>query len=364
LRFEITSQWPWPVDVALFQNLPPAVAPGRDTVVLRLDGIRSVTEIVPVTARARGRFALGDVALRVQTPRGLLARFVRLPMDDIVLIVPSLTRVRHFRLLAMQHRLSDAGIRALRLRGDGQAFVGLRDYVPGDDPRFVDWKATARHQRLITREHTIERSQTVMILVDCGRVMTQMAGAISRLEHVLSAAIVLTDVAATSGDHVGLLAFDDVLRTFVPPQRGRAALTNVREALSGLDATLTEPDYSAAFRLLALRQRRRALVVFFTDVIDARVARSLVAHVSRSAQRHLVVVVAIQNDALIAAARLESRGALALYRSAAAEELIREREEALARMRRAGVAVIDVAPTQMAAAVVNRYTEVKARGLL
>jgi uncharacterized protein (DUF58 family) len=294
----------------------------------------------------------------------LLARYARFATDDEVRVVPSLTHVRHFRLLALQHRLSDAGIRALKVRGEGQSFVGLREYVPGDDPRLLDWKATARHQRLITREHTIERSQTVMILVDCGRVMTQMAGAFSRLEHVLSAAIVLTDVAATSGDHVGLLAFDDALRVFVPAQRGRLALTSIRSALSELDATLTEPDYSAAFRLLALRQRRRALVVFFTDVIDARVARSLVAHVSRSAQRHLVVVVAIQNDALIEAARPAVRGALTLYRSAAAEELIHEREEALTRMRRAGVAVIDVAPTQMAAAVVNRYTEIKARGLL
>jgi uncharacterized protein (DUF58 family) len=364
LHFSIGSRWAWPIHVALVQNLPPALTTGDPTVGTRFDTAGEASIDVPVVARRRGRYRLGDFALRIETPFRLLARYVRFATDDEVRVVPSLTHVRHFRLLALQHRLSDAGVRALKLRGEGQSFVGLREYVPGDDPRLLDWKATARHQRLITREHTIERSQTVMILVDCGRVMTQMAGAFSRLEHVLSAAIVLTDVAATSGDHVGLLAFDDALRVFVPAQRGRLALTKIRPALSELDATLTEPDYSAAFRLLALRQRRRALVVFFTDVIDARVARSLVAHVSRSAQRHLVVVVAIQNDALIEAARPAVRGALTLYRSAAAEELIHEREEALTRMRRAGVAVIDVAPTQMAAAVVNRYTEIKARGLL
>jgi uncharacterized protein (DUF58 family) len=364
VRYEIVSRWPWPIRATLFQSLPPALSADRAPIDLRFAAAGDRPIVVPVEARARGRHSLGDSALRLTTPLGMLARFVRVPLDDEVLIVPSLTHVRHLRLLAMQHRLTDAGIRALRLRGEGQAFVGLREYAPGDDPRFVDWKATARHQRLITREHTIERSQTVMILVDCGRVMTQLAGTFSRLEHVLSAAIVLTDVAATSGDQVGLLAFDDELRAFVPAQRGRAALRNVRSALSGLEATLTEPDYSAAFRMLALRQRKRALVVFFTDVIDARVARSLVAHVSRSAQRHLVVVVAIQNDELLEAARPKATGALALYRSAAAEELIHEREEALTRMRRAGVAVLDVAPTQMATAVVNRYTEVKARGLL
>jgi len=320
--------------------------------------------VVPVSAKARGRYPLGDVALRVTTPLGVLARFVRVPLSDEVVVVPSLSRVRHFRLLSLQHRLSEVGVRALRQRGDGRSFAGLREYVPGDDPRLIDWKATARHRHLITREHTIERSQTVMVLADCGRAMTQMAGVFARFEHVLSAALVLTDVAAHSGDRVGLLAFDDVVRAFVPAQRGHLALKALRTALSGLDATLTEPDYSAAFRLLALRQRRRALIVFFTDVVDARVARALVAHVSRSAQRHVVVVVAIQNDMLLAAARPVDHGALALYRSAAAEELVRDREEALTRMRRAGVGVLDVPPSQMAAAVVNRYLEIKARGLL
>jgi uncharacterized protein (DUF58 family) len=364
VTYELRSRWPWPIRVALFQNFPEALSAERGPIEMRFEsaGKRRIT--VPVTARTRGRHRLGEAALRLTTPLGLLARYVRVPLDGDVLVVPSLTHVRHFRLLALQHRLTDAGIRALRRRGEGQSFVGLREYVPGDDPRFVDWKATARHRQLIMREHTIERSQTVMILVDCGRVMTQLAGTFARLEHVLSAAIVLTDVAATSGDQVGLLAFDDELRAFVPAQRGLAALRNVRAALSGLEATLTEPDYSAAFRVLALRQRKRALVVFFTDVIDARVARSLVAHVGRSAQRHLVVVVAIQNDALLQASQPKTEGTLALYRSAAAEELIHEREEALARMRRAGVTVLDVAPTQMAAAVVNRYTEIKARGLL
>src|SRR5262249_50498112 len=155
-----------------------------------------------------------------------------------------------------------------------------------------------------------------------------------------------------SGDRVGLLAFGAAPHAFVPPQRGPGAVRQIRAALGALDASLTEPDYAAAFRLLALRQSRRALIVSFTDVIDARVARTLVAHVSRSAQRHVVVVVAIQNEQLLAAARpgvgFVGSGALKLYRSAAAEELIRERDEALMRMRRAGVTVLDVTPAQMA----------------
>ena len=192
-----------------------------------------------------------------------------------------------------------------------------------------------------------------------------MAGEFARMDHVLSAALLLTDVAAVSGDQVGVLAFDDVVRAFVPPQRGRAALGAVREALSGVNASLSEPDYATAFRMLSLRQRRRALIVFFTDVIDARASRSLVAYLGRATTRHAVIVVAIRNEALVEAAGTHALARPGdVYLAAAAEELVQEREEALARMRRAGVNVIDVSAGQMAAAVVNRYLEVKARGLL
>jgi uncharacterized protein (DUF58 family) len=317
-----------------------------------------------VTPTRRGPARLGDVALRLTTDLGLVARILRVATDGEAVVVPSLANVRRFRLMALQHRLRDVGIRALRRRGEGRSFAGLREYVPGDDPRTIDWKATARHQRLTAREFTIERSQSVIALVDCGRAMTQLAGEFPRIEHVLSAAMLLTDVAAVSGDQVGALAFDEIVRAYVPAQRGRAALGSVREALSGVSASMAEPDYASAFRMLALRQRKRALIVFFTDVMDVRASRTLIAYLGRAAARHVVVVVAIRNDELTAATRPAATTPLATYVSAAAEELVQEREEALARMRRAGVSVLDVSAPHMATAVVNRYLDIKARGLI
>lgn len=366
IRYAVSSAWPWPIRYELFDRWPPGIAGEIRPEWRTLRG--NVEETVAATARGdtRGSHELGAVALRIRTPIGLLVRIVRAPNLEqaAITVVPSLANVRRFRLLAMQHRLSDAGVRALKQRGEGTAFAGLRDYVPGDDPRLLDWKATARHRRLITREQTIERSQTVISMIDCGRAMTQLAGRYPRFEHVLSAALVLSDVAASSGDRVGMIAFDDVVRSFVAPQRGTSALRTLHNALSALDATLTEPDYAAAFRMLAASQRRRALVVFFSDVVDTRAAGGFVGYAARAARRHALVFVAIQNEALLGAALPTADGSAALFRSAAAEELVREREEALARMRGAGISVLDVAPTRIAAAVVNRYIEIKARGQL
>jgi uncharacterized protein (DUF58 family) len=364
-RYLVTSHWARPLEVTLFDALP-AKYVSRAGVFAEQAVAAGGTLTLPfeVTGAARGETTLGDVALRVHTPLGLVARTFRYARTDTVLVAPSLAGVKRFRWLAVHHRLATVGVRATRRRGEGRSFARLRDYVVGDDPRYIDWKATARRGHPITREFTVEQSQTVFVLVDAGRSMTQLAGRYPRFEYALSAVLLLADVAITAGDRVGALVFDDRLRTLVPAQRGVTALHALRSALVSVQPTLVEPDYSAAFRALAQRQRKRALVVLVTDVIDARTSRALLAHLTRGASRHLALVVALRNDALIRAAQPAGAGVSALYASAAAEELIAERLTALQRMRDAGVVVLDVAPDAMAAAVVNQYLELKSRGAI
>ena len=324
------------------------------------------TTAIRTEGRARGLAALGDVALRVRTPFALVARTLHYSPGDEIVVAPSLAGIRRFRWLAVHERLAAAGVRDARRRGAGRSFARLRDYVVGDDPRHIDWKATARRGHPISREFTVEQSQTLYVLVDAGRSMTQLAGDFPRFEYALSSALVLADVAGRAGDRVGAMVFDDKLRVLVPAQRGLDGLRSLRAALVTVQPSLVEPDYAAAFRALALRQRKRALVVLLTDVIDARAARTMLAHLSRGASRHLAVVVALRNDALLGAAVMSSgeRSVNALYRSAAAEELLAERATALQRMRDAGIVVLDVAPDAMAAAVVSQYLELKARGAI
>lgn len=357
----IGSRWPRTLTVRVVDDIPAALTGGLGSAAARVAPFATQRIGVTFSGVSRGRVPLGQIGARVTTPLGLIgARFSWAP-DDHLLVVPSVSGVRRFRLLAIRNRLETAGVREMRRKGDGLGFAGLREYVLGDDPRHVDWKATAKHRRTIVREFSVERSQMVMTLIDAGRGMTQMAGAHSRFEHALSSALVLTDVAATAGDRVGTMVFDDEIRTFVPATRSKGALQAVRDALIPVVATSAEPDYATAFRFLAAHQRKRALVVFFTDVLDVRASKALIAHASRSAARHLAVVVALRNDAIFDAA---SRKQPALYERAAAEELIQAREEALERMRRAGVVVIDVSPQLMTPSVVNRYLELKARGAL
>ena len=367
-EFEVRSSAGRAIVYSLHDALPRGVERPGDPGGLGVDRIAAHgVRAIPFTlvGRERGSWPLGPVSVRVRGRFDLVRRTFRLQPGDAVRVTPSMTGVRRYRLLALQHRLRDAGVRAVRRRGDGTNFANLREYAVGDDPRHIDWKATARRDKLITREYTVEQGQTVLVAVDAGRLMTQLAGDLSRFEMALSSATLLADVAAQSGDQVGGIVFDEQVRAFVPAVRGRQGLQRLRDAFVPAVATMTEPDYAAAFRALAARHRKRSLIVLYTDVVDPRASQALIALTARSAQRHVLVVVALRNDALMAAAvpTRESTSAQ-LYESAAAEELVMAREAALARMRHAGVSVLDVSPRLMAAAVINRYLEIKARASL
>lgn len=365
LTYRLTNAVGTRLRVVLQDRMPSCVQGGLGVGTVQVAARGTLTVPTVVRGMRRAEEPLGPVGARITTPLGLIGSRVHVAPDDTIRVVPSMSGVRRFRLLAMQHRLDTAGVRNLRRRGEGQGFAGLREYAVGDDPRHIDWKATAKRSKLITREFTIERSQTVLTLIDAGRGMTQLAGDYPRFEHALSSALILTDIAAAAGDRVGSLVFDDEIRAFVPAQHSRGALHAVRDAFVPVTASTREPDYAAAFRFLAAHQRKRALIVLFTDVLGVRASRALLAHVSRSAQRHLALVVALRNDPLHAMALPDEVTSTArLYEHASAAELLESREEALERMRRAGAIVLDVSPSAMTASVINRYLELKGRGAL
>lgn len=366
LAYTVRSAWPAAVVLDLVDRVPPALdGAGVRTVALTLAPVGTARVAHPLRGRVRGPATLGPVALRITSPWGLLSRIDERAMDDTVRVVPSVALLRRYRLLAVQRRLRDAGVRPVRRRGAGLAFDALREYVPGDDPRHLDWKATARRGVPHVRQYAVEQGQTMIVALDAGRLMTQVAGDRTRFEHAIAATLVLADVAMQSRDKVGLLLFDDEVRGFVPPGTGPATLRRMRALLAGAEARLVEPDYAAAFRVLAERQRTRALVVVLGDVVDPRASRAVVQRTRHAARQHLTVFLALRNDALVAAAQPTEGGTPdEAFRGAAAEALLGARAQALHRMRAAGVQVLDAPPQAMAPALVNRYLAIKARGEL
>ncbi len=317
----------------------------------------AVREQVPVVPLRRGRETAGVGGFVVDSmgPLGLGRHRVRLPLPWDVVVYPPLVSVRLRASVAEALRRRDAGMKPIRKLGEGRLFESLREWVPGDDLRHIDWKATARRAKVITRQYEAERRQQVLLVLDTGRLMTaDVAAGVARLDFAVQAALELAYAAAQHDDNVGIMTFADGVQHFVAPERGRAGVRRVMDVLAEVQPKLVEPDYPGAFRYLAARNRKRALTVLFTDVIDRFASDALVANVATLGPRHLPLAVAMRRPAT-------PRDA---FRKAAAEELLHAREEALGHMRRAGVLVIDVTPQRAAQAVVAKYLDLKRRGTL
>jgi uncharacterized protein (DUF58 family) len=228
----------------------------------------------------------------------------------------------------------------------------------------VSWTATARRDRPVVVEVEAERGQQVMIAIDCGRLMTAPAGDLQKLDHAINAALMLAWVAQAYGDRVGLMTFDDQVKTFLKPERGSAQLQRITEALYAVRPDYVEPDFGHAMTHLALRVGRRSMVVVLTDVQDPQASRELVAHCLRLAARHLVLVVAMSDPAMVAARDSPVTSSSRAYEWAAAEEFMSSRRESFEVLRRGGVLGLDVVAGQLSPALVERYMELKERALL
>jgi uncharacterized protein (DUF58 family) len=336
-----------------------------------------VEVLVPTTGHAlvtyhvrpsrRGLYELGDHHLRWATPFGLWWRQFRIASRHPVRVYPDVQAVRTYEMLARQS-LENRLVRTVRLRGGENEFEALRDYQRDDEYRAIDWKATARRQKLIAREYQQERNQSVLCMLDCGRLMTAETRGLSQLDHALNATLMLSHVATRSGDQVGLLAFDTHVRAFLPPQAGRRAAQRVIAASYDIHAQMVESDFEAAYGYLSQRLRKRSLVVLFTEIIDDVSARSVIRTVRGLGPRHLALCVLFRDETLDDMAeprRGQGEGtAAALYQRAAAAEAISWRDRLVRDLQEAGALVLYVSPHKLTPTLISRYLRIKAQRLL
>ncbi len=181
---------------------------------------------------------------------GMVERIRRIEAGAAVKVYPNLAHTTQFDLMARRGRLQQLGVRKTRLQGVGRDFESLRDYLPDDEMRRIDWKATARRGKLVSRQYEVEKSQAVIIVLDVGRTMLTEINGVQKLDYAIDAALLLAYVASVSDDMVGLLVFSDHVHTFLPPRRGRGQVFAILEHLYDARASLAEADYQSAFAYL------------------------------------------------------------------------------------------------------------------
>ena len=312
----------------------------------------------------RGAFELGDHHVRYSSPLGLWLRQLRVRARSRVKVYPDLRQIQLFDELARESRELE-WVRSSKRSGGEVEFSRLREYVPGDEYRAVDWKATARRQKLTTREYQLEESnQNILFMLDGGRMMTGMDSGISRFDHALNATLMLGHVAARGGDRVGVLGFDEGVRVFVPPQSGRGATRRLIQATYDLHPRFVESDYDTAFGFLSGRVRARTLVVLFSHVFDASVANALLRRVSAVRGRHLALVVMFRDRDVERLLEPGAANSADAYTKAAAAEVLRFQKSVVRDMKRAGALLLETDAPSLTGKLISRYLEIKARNQL
>jgi uncharacterized protein (DUF58 family) len=312
----------------------------------------------------RGRFTPTRVTVRVAGPLGLVARQRTRSLPGVVRVYPPFRSRDEAELRIEKARILDVGLRSAKGRGGGTDFDQLRDYGPDDDYRRIDWSATARAQRTIVRTYRAERNQTIVVLLDNGRVMAGRVGGVPRVEHAMDAVMCVATVATRLGDRCGLVAFDRRVRAIVAPSAGREQVGRVTEAMYELEPELYESDYRGAFTTTISRFRRRSMLIVLTDLVEQVVGETLLPALPLIARSHLVVVGAVQDPAVLAWARDDATDAEAVYRKAAAVEALNARARATARLRAFGAIVVDAPPGRLAPMLTDAYLNAKAIGRL
>ncbi|MEA2391911.1 MAG: hypothetical protein QOK31_2020 [Solirubrobacteraceae bacterium] len=315
---------------------------------------------IDVLPRRRGRHTLPALAGRLDGPLGLSGWHHRWSGDAEVLVYPDLPAARRIALSVREGRFRDQGQRSRGPLGLGTEFESIREYLPDDDIRQVNWRATARLGHPMSNQYRIEQDRDVMCVVDCGRLMGAPLADRTRLDEALDALSAVALVADEVGDRCGALAFDAEVRRRVRPRR--AGGDAVVRALFDLEPARVESDYDLAFR--AVGEGKRALVLVLTDILDEAAARSLVHAVPVLARRHMVVVASVSDPDLAAATQTPPAALLDVYAATAALDVLAARSRVVAQLTRAGARVIESPPGELAAGCVRAYLQAKSRARL
>jgi len=372
------------VRVRLADELGPSLQPANRRAALRVPAGGRASARTTIRPVRRGRYVPRELTLRAEGPWGLAARQGRRDLPGALRVYPPFRSREEAELRIRRARILEVGLRSATGRGGGTEFDSLREYGVDDEFRRIDWSATARAGKAIVRTYRAERNQTIIVLLDSGRVMAGLvevaervgaaglgeAGTVERrpapvprLDHAMDAVMMLTAVSTQLGDRAGFVAFADEVREVVPPG-ARGQLARVTEAMYDLEPRLVESDYRRAFIETLTRFRRRSLLVVLTELTPAAVDETLLPALPLVVRDHLVVVAGVRDPAVERWATAVPTEASTAYRKAAAVAALDERRRVVARLRGLGATVVDAVPGRLSPELADAYLRVKATGRL
>lgn len=362
VELTLHNHYQYPLKLELFDHHPSEVVQKGLPVKVKIPPQNWAKVHYQVKPTERGPAVFTHVQVRIISFLGLWKKNLLIPAMSEIKNYPNFSSVMKYTLLATDQRLNQMGILKKRRRGEGLDFHQLREYRDGDSLRQIDWKATARTRKLISRDYQEERDQQVVFMIDCGRRMLAHDDELSHFDHTLNAILLLSHVALRQGDAVGLMTFSGHDR-WIPPKKSIGSVNGILNSVYDLQPSLMSPDYTQAVTRLMSKQKRRALVVMITNLRDEDESELIPAlHIMR--KRHLVLLASLQESSINQMIDEDVRGFQSALDYASAQHYLNYRREAHQKIERQGIMAFDVEPDRLPINIVNRYLEVKSSGQL
>ncbi len=339
---------------------PPVEFTGSpQTLTFKLPSKQESVQTYTLKSFHRGNFAFGALFYRVSGPLGFIQRQGKVELPQQVQVLPDMTGEGSHDLQLALAGAFQAGRRKSVLRGEGREFESLREHQRDDDFRHIDWKASAKRGKLISRLYETERDQRLMILLDTGRLMSPKIGSYRKLDYAINASVHLAQIALHKGDLLGYAIFNDGLRSFAEPRKGQSQMSHFVRDLTVLQPTRLESDYAGVFHHVMRRCSRRTLIVCFTDLSDAQSAQGLLRATLPLMPRHLPVIVTVSNSEVLAVTRKQPENEFELYRHVAAMEIWNDYQRTLRSLRSHGAMTVSVPAQELSTATINEYLRIK-----
>lgn len=312
----------------------------------------------------RGKYHFGAVNVYVKSPVGFLEKRYRFSQDMTVPVYPSFIQMRKYELLAIHNRLTDAGIKKIRRIGNNSEFDQIKEYVSGDDYRTINWKATARKSRLMTNQFQDERAQQVYSLIDMGRVMRMPFEGLSLLDYAINSSLVISNIAMLKSDKAGIITFSNKVQSVLPAERKGGHLNKILQLLYNQKTGYLESDLENLYITVRKRISSRSLLLLYTNFESLSGLQRQMKYLKRLAKDHLLVVIFFENTELRTFIDLPATSTQDIYNKTIAEKFSYEKKLIIRELEKYGIHSILTAPQKLSVSTINKYLELKARGLI
>jgi len=312
----------------------------------------------------RGEYEFGYVSVFVQTPLNLLKRRFRFEEPRITAVYPSFLQMRQYALLAVANRLSEVGVKRIRKVGHSMEFDQVRSYVPGDDRRSVNWKASARRGEMMVNAYQDEKQQTVYCLIDKGRTMQSPFEGLTLLDYAINATLVLSNIALLKEDKAGLITFSDTMGQIVAADRRSGHLQKLMEVLYRQKTKFLETDFERLSVAVRHQIKQRSLLLLFTNFETLEALQRQLSYLRRLAKDHLLVVILFENTETKQLINTPAKDVEQIYLKTIAQQFFYEKKKITTELNRYGIQSILTSPQQLSVNTINKYLELKDRGAL